>query len=692
MKILIVAPKYTAAKGDFYQFPLGLGYISAVLKKAGHQVHCLNLNHSNEDPVVLVENAVRAFKPDACATGGLSPFLPNIANIFSAARRAKPEIINIAGGGALSADPEAGPQVMDIDVGVIGEGEETVVDLVATLEGGGDLSAVKGIVYREPSGKIRRTLTRPAIADLETIPWPDYDGFGFGDIIDLQRPNDNYFFHTQDRPRAIDMITSRSCPYRCTFCFHPTGKVYRERPLDDFFAELDVLVDRYRLNMVAIIDELFSLKKARLLEFCERMEPYGLEWMVQLHTNCADDYILDAMKKAGCSYISYGIESMSQPILISMQKKSRKPRIEKVLADTYDRHIGIQGNLIFGDTNETLETANESMDWWATNRRYMINTNRLQVYPGSPDYIQAVRDGLIPDRVQYIESQFVDLNISKLNEENLSILATKIWTAQSSLLLMAEATRFEREQEPDPVRGDLYRISWDCPRCEHHNDYRGVILERPDDEPSLRLTCRGCLARYDIRSAAYSGYDEHPRRAEFDVKFAEVRALIDAGRRNETPPMLHAIVGEAPWHWPAQIELGRFYQSVSAMPSAIRHISAAVQTNPYEAECHIGYAELLIKERAIGLAVQHLRQAQLLDEGNLDVMMLLQDLENGDYGPEEHSSYFLSYSDVPPPQRLTSTMTGCGDLRGVDKKRADESFPDIEQLEKVTRRQLEAAE
>lgn len=689
MKIVIVAPKFTAAKGDFYQFPLGLGYISAVLKKAGHNVHCLNLNHHNEETESLVERVVREFKPDVCATGGLSPFMPNIQKIFRAARRARPEIFNIAGGGALSSDPEAGPLVMDIDAGVIGEGEETVVDLVATVQRGGDLSKVLGIVYRDATGKIRRTPVRPSIHDLASVPWPDYEGFGFGDVIDLQRPTDNYFFHTKDRPRSIDMITSRSCPYRCTFCFHPTGKVYRERPLDDFFAELDTLVARYRINMVAIIDELFSLKKQRLLEFCERIEPYGLQWMVQLHTNCADDYILDAMKKAGCSYISYGIEAMSQPILISMQKKSRKPRIEKVLLDTYERKIGIQGNLIFGDTNETLETANESMDWWANNRRYMINTNRLQVYPGSPDYIQAVRDGLINDRVDYIKSQFVDLNISKMNEDDLSILATKIWTAQSSLLLTAEPTRFEPEPEPDPIRGALHRIAWDCPRCEHHNDYRGVILERPLDEPSLRLTCRGCHARYDIPNKLYPGYAGHPGRGAADAKFAEVQALIAAGRRNEIPPLLHAIVGDAPWHWPAQIELGRFYQSVNAMPSAIRHISAAVQCNPYEAECHVAYAEILIQERTIGLAIQHLRQALLLDEGNMDVMLMLRELETGDYTTEERMTYFTSYSDAPPPQRLQGVVESCGTLRGIERKKADEIFPDIEELEQQARRQLE---
>lgn len=685
MRILIVAPKFTAAPGDFYQFPLGLGYISSALKRAGHEVHCLNCNHSATDPAELVAQTVRAINPDAVASGGLSPFMPMVKDIFSAARRIKPDVINIAGGGCLSSDPEAGPLVMDIDVGVIGEGEETIVDLADALERGRDLAGVLGIVYKDSKGAIKRTLSRPAIMDLGSIAWPDYEGFGFGDVIDLQRPTDNYFFHTKNKPRSIDMITSRSCPYRCTFCFHPTGKVYRERPFDDFFAELEYRIERYQINMVAIIDELFSLKKARLLEFCERIEPYNLQWMVQLHTNCAEDRILDAMKRAGCTYISFGIEAMSQEILDSMKKKSKKTRIDVVLANAYDKKIGIQGNLIFGDTNETLKTANESMSWWANNRRYMINTNRLQVYPGSPDYIEAVRDGLIKDRVDYIESQFVDLNISKMNEDDLSILATKIWSAQSGLLNIAEPTIFAKEPEPDAVRGDLYRVAWDCPRCYHHNDYRGVLMGDVANEQSLRLTCRCCLSRYDIPNELRVRFEDRPEKPVLDAQFEQAKALIAAGRRNETPPMLHEMVGKAVWYWPAHVELGRFYASVGAGPSAVRHLGAAIQFNPFEPECHIAYAERMVEEGAVGLARLHYEQAQKLDPGNMDVLLALRDLENGSFTEEQQETYFISYSDAPAPQRLAGAPQACG-----SRRRDEIEFPDIAQLEADTQRLMAA--
>lgn len=688
MRILIVAPKYTAAMGDFYQFPLGLGYISSSLKRAGHEVHCLNCNHTNEDPALVVERMVRELDPAICATGALSPFLPRVKEIFNAARRAKASIINMAGGGVLSSDPEAAPLIMDIDVGVIGEGEETVVDLCDALERGRDLAGVPGVVYRNGDGSIARTPPRDAIMDLGSLPWPDFEGFGFGEIIDLQRPMDNYFFQTRDKPRSIDMITSRSCPYRCTFCFHPTGKVYRERPLDDFFAELDYRIARHDINMVAVIDELFSLKKARLLEFCERMAPYGLEWMVQLHVNVADEHILKSMKGAGCTYISYGVESMSQDVLYSMQKKSKKQRINEVLRRTYDLRLGIQGNLIFGDSAETLDTANESMAWWAQNQPYMINVNRLQVYPGSPDYIEAVRDGLVRDRKGYIDSLFVDLNISKMNDDDLSGLTTKLWISQTTLLNIVPATRFEKEPEPDPLRGELHRVAWDCPRCAHHNDYRGVILSVAEHRHSMRLTCRGCLSRFDIPNEFRIRFEERHLKPELDARFGAAMTMMRNGQEEgEALTILRDIAAKSVWYHPAHVALGDYHSGKGEMLRAMRHYATAVQHNPFDPNCHVTYAAAMAREGAFGLAIAHYRQALALDSDHATARTALEALETADLSPAERERFFVSYSEAPPPLRLRGELKSCG------KRKTEEEFPDIEQLEQIARAEkMRAAE
>ena len=156
MKVLLIVPKYTSNPGEFYQFPLGLGYISSALKRAGHEVVCLNCNNDARPADEQVLAAVREHGPAACATGALSPFLPQVKAIFSAAREGNPTIFNIVGGGVLSSDPEAGVALMDVDAGVIGEGELTIVDLCNALEAGSDLNTVAGVVFPDKRVTPRR--------------------------------------------------------------------------------------------------------------------------------------------------------------------------------------------------------------------------------------------------------------------------------------------------------------------------------------------------------------------------------------------------------------------------------------------------------------------------------------------------------------------------------------------------------
>ena len=162
MRVLMVAPRYVQRAGDFYQFPLGLGYVSAALKGAGHTLHVLNTNHSDVNPDDLVEEAVRRFDPDMVATGGLSPFLPQIQRIFTTARRVKPSVINVVGGGVSSSEPDLVPVVMDVDAGVIGEGEETIVELADAYERSRDLTGIAGIVYARNRQVVRDACTEPA--------------------------------------------------------------------------------------------------------------------------------------------------------------------------------------------------------------------------------------------------------------------------------------------------------------------------------------------------------------------------------------------------------------------------------------------------------------------------------------------------------------------------------------------------
>lgn len=647
MRLLIVVPRFVKNFGDFYQFPLGLAYVAAALKRAGHEVHGLNLNHCFGRVEELVAAEVKRLNIEACATGGLSPFLPEIQKVFVGARRGNPHVINIAGGGVVSSDPEVSPDIMDINIGVVGEGEVVICDALGAIENGRDLRDVRGIVYRNDKGAILRTANPDPVMDLTHFAWPDYELLGFGKHLHLQRPLDHHFFQLQNgnTPRAIDMISSRSCPYSCTFCFHPVGKVYRERPLDEFFAELEMLISKYGVNMVGILDELFSLRKERLLEFCKRIEPLKLQWMVQLHVHSADEHVLDAMRGAGCTYISYGIESMNEDVLRSMQKKTKRQRIHVTLERTFDRQIGIQGNLIFGDSAETLHTANETMSWWAHNRKYQVYLSRLQVYPGSPDYIMAVRDDMIPDRAQYANELPINLNISRLNDVNLDALSFQADIHGRTLLNVAPVKKFRPSRKQIEGRGIAYDIAWTCPRCDHVNNYEQCVL-RPDHGNSIRVFCRSCRSRWDIKNhAASDGSKNESAILDSDSKpvarGGRSRAYTSIGSR------ISQLIARIHPRQPTPYQ----YQRQEDPVAELRLSGLAVADDPFEAARHLRFAEALTAIGALGAARLHLEQAVALDPQAVIFKHRLEALfQRADYA-DRGEIYFASFSDAPPPFR-----------------------------------------
>ncbi|MBF0446271.1 MAG: cobalamin-dependent protein, partial [Magnetococcales bacterium] len=417
MKILLILPRINANTVTAYDMPLGTLYISSALKQAGKNVHTLNLNHVKGTVDEIVANTIIEVDPDVCACGGISVHIQIINTIFKAARRSKPTIINISGGGLVSADPKMAIEHVDFDIGVIGEGEKAIVEIIDALENNTPLEDVTGLIVRRDGKSPYHTPTRDVNRNIGELPWPDFAGFQEERLLELQIPQDNYITTLNNNPRAIPIISSRSCPLSCTFCYHPNGKVYRERALDDFCAELEYLIATYDVNIIMVLDEMLSIKKRRLQEFCERIKPYKVQWICQLHEKSLDKEILQLLKDSGCSYISLGIESMSEPVLKSMKKFTTPDKLAKALDLIYAANIGLQGNILLGDPADTLETTAESFDYWAKHPEYIINYFTIQVLPGSELYKQGVLNGRLPDPVKAFTDPTIGYNLTKMSDE-----------------------------------------------------------------------------------------------------------------------------------------------------------------------------------------------------------------------------------------------------------------------------------
>ncbi len=375
MRVLLIVPtihykdnKYPVYL-SFSDFPTGYGYIAAALKQAGHEVIGLNLNndssfHSAYEMIsVRIADAILRKIPDLIGIGGICIDYKFIKDAISIIRQTDPTIPIVLGGGIVSNDTEFIFNLLKPDYAIVGEADEAIVELAnRRLHENGTLD-VRTIYVRTP--------------DVNNLPIPDYEPFGVQDMIDNHSMATRVLYrYSRPYPRPFILLASRSCPYACTFCTHGGDRPkYRARSIENIMAEIKVMYERYKFNVLIVVDELFAVNKERMRAFCETLleskRTYGwdFDWMFQTHANARlDKDTLELAKLAGCYFFSYGIESASPKVLASMNKKTKVPQIVEAIKLAHDAGIGFGGNLIFGDPAETPETIVESFDFFQVRR------------------------------------------------------------------------------------------------------------------------------------------------------------------------------------------------------------------------------------------------------------------------------------------------------------------------------------
>lgn len=396
------------------------------------------------------------------------------------------------------------------DYACIGEGEVTICELMDSIVAGSGVEGCAGIVYKNGDGEYIENTERAPITDLDSIPFPDYDGLELEKYLESQTPYDEYYTYADDYPRMLPIYLGRSCPFLCTFCYHPLGNKYRQRSLDNFFLELDQVLKKYQVNELGIFDELFSLNKENVERFCERISEYNLRWHIQLRVNIADKPLLMMMKKAGCTSISYGIESYNRDVLASMKKKISQEEIARALQDTYECGITIQGNFIFGDEEETVESFKETLGWWREHRKYMLNLAFIETYPGTALYKNAVKSGLIPDCEKFITDGCPIINMTKLTDAQFSTMRTIVALEEfKDCGYNGEVLRIAANETEDKMVDATLR----CAHCGQVSTYRRVEKKRVYSN-HFKMCCRHCGQKSVFDTRAYFGI----RDSEFKYK------------------------------------------------------------------------------------------------------------------------------------------------------------------------------
>jgi len=371
-----VAKQYTSSA---YVLPnTSIAYLSAYLEKQGFEIQIIDAFALG---LSLDETAeqIRQFDPFAvCYSLCTQNFLNTLSWIKGLKERTG--IQTIVGGLQMSIYPREVLSYPEINYGVIGDGWETMPELLECIAGQGDLSTVRGICYRE-DGEYRETGEREEKHTLEDVPY----------MARHLLPNDRYTtVMTQEWPITI-MLSALGCPLRCAYCDVPAGR-YQVRSPAHVVNEIDECVNRYGIREILFQDETFTLNRSKVLETCELIKSRDLKfhWSIRARVDYVDREILHAMKEAGLTKINFGIESGNPEILKKMNRDIPLDAVRQAIQWTKEEGITTLGFFIIGFPGETEEDFKDTMRFALELDCDFIQVNKMVPQPPSPVYRELV--------------------------------------------------------------------------------------------------------------------------------------------------------------------------------------------------------------------------------------------------------------------------------------------------------------
>ncbi len=362
---------------------VGTLVLAAVARERGHRVHVVDGKRTGT-PIEEVARAIAVHDPDHVGLSATTISINNAAAIAARVKALVPRAVVTVGGPHVSAIPERTLETFaGFDYGVVGEGERSYFDLIDAVDGGRDPRGVAGLVYRD--GTTARANPRAPYLDgdeLDGLPEPAWDLVP--DFPLRFQPNVFNYRHTP----VASLVTSRGCPFSCTFCDRSTsGRKGRFHGVDYVMRLCRRLADA-GVRHVLFYDDLFTVNKPRVIELCERFLEAGFTftWSCNSHPNLLDPKTLALMKRAGCWQIAYGIESGSQRVLDLVKHEVRIPRMLETLRQTRAAGIRVKGLLMMAHPTEDESSLGETVDFLRTAPIDLAQVTKFTPYPGTPSY------------------------------------------------------------------------------------------------------------------------------------------------------------------------------------------------------------------------------------------------------------------------------------------------------------------
>jgi len=360
---------------------MGVLVLAAVARQRGYAVHLLDAK-AHGTTVEEAAQRIAALRPDYLGLSATTISVTNAARIAAAVRALVPGVVTILGGAHVSAIPERTLEAFpSIDFGIVGEGEVSLFDLLARLDAGQPIEDLPGLAYRR-DGRVRANPRAPYIDDLDALPPPAWDLLP--DFPHRFQPS----LFSYPRTPVATLITSRGCPFSCTFCDRSTsGRKGRMHSVEGVVELCRMLIER-GVRHITFVDDLFTVRKQRVVDLCHAFLDHGFtfSWSCNSHPNLLDFPTLQLMRRAGCWQIAYGIESGSQRVLDVVKREVRIPRMHETLRMTRAAGIRTRGFLMLGHPTEGLDSLAETAAFLRTVELDVCQITKFTPYPGTPAY------------------------------------------------------------------------------------------------------------------------------------------------------------------------------------------------------------------------------------------------------------------------------------------------------------------
>jgi anaerobic magnesium-protoporphyrin IX monomethyl ester cyclase len=540
VKILLIVPTHQyifryPAYLSVSDFPAGFAYLAASLKKSGHDVFGCNPNNdtSYSSAASMVEAYVRKSlihaQPELIGLGGLCTDYAFIKHCIAIIRSFCPNTPVVMGGGIINHDGEFMVKTLRPDFALWGDSEETLVALVDMLQRKESTWETIPHLWYWSDNVLHQSTAQYTPPDLDRLPWPDYD------LFDIERMHQQglaarYLYrYTRPKPRIMTLVAARGCPFKCTFCVHSRdGKSYGQRSVDNVINEIRYHYDRHPFNILVILDELFAANKKWFNEFCSKLinertaNKWDFDWLFQTHANVRlDIQSLRLAKEAGCYFFSYGMESASPPVLLSMNKKTSPDQLSDAIKLARQVPIGFGGNFIFGDIAETPETVSETLAFYSNYCRDMhVFLGEVLPYPGSQLFDYCLNTGLISDKLDYYETiEQRNFNLTSIPPDEWKRILSKIYflatfpeiieTVALNISYISANSLLDATKERAPISGTrlnehkktpciVMSIDYICPHCMTRAIYNENISAI--DSMSVLTAYSTCHLRFKIRT------------------------------------------------------------------------------------------------------------------------------------------------------------------------------------------------